>query len=468
MVILLSNFFYTVLINAVEQKKDVTVTVLVTPQYRTLKLGGNACSMAITGLYNGKPIVNSEELVGDVEWFYVGEKHTTEHDISINLSEPKAPQWSKSNTAEFNVITRTDGETTIEFTMKVRFKIHKKKSSGSNAQQGDFIRYSEEFIGVGVAKINGTNKNFQIMIVPKERFDGRSFTRLGVGELGNIYALNLFPIDPTVPNNVVQLIKVTSSDNEKFQILPKTTNNNLEYCPFLAKPPEPCTVTITVTASWRGVTSSESIDVDIVEPTGAGLVRVLSEKVFHLRNTCSTGFVGLYYYLPSDVSFLRFVNLGDIYEGDCEQENASGYFTDRGNNIPHKGMNFKIDLFNRLESGISSITLKPNSRIYDPINRPYETKADYPYAILPLAEIRAGQMEWNIPICYINFYSNSQFENKPLVVKKCTNTVKQFIEIRDNGNIRITKSEGYSESDVNDEEYKNSKWDETIQYNQNR
>jgi hypothetical protein len=83
------NFLYTTLVNAVEQK-NVTVTVLISPQYRTIKVGGTL-QFTIQGLYNGKPIVNSEELVGDVEWLYVGEQHTATHNISIVPQKPQQP-----------------------------------------------------------------------------------------------------------------------------------------------------------------------------------------------------------------------------------------------------------------------------------------------------------------------------------------------------------------------------------------
>jgi hypothetical protein len=70
-------------------------------------------------------------------------------------------------------------------------------------------------------------------------------------------------------------------------------------------------------------------------------------------------------------------------------------------------------------------------------------------------------MEWNIPIYYRN--PNYYISDRPdRVDKKCSTTVKQFIEICDKGLIRITKSEGWSESDVNDDEYTNPKWEDVL------
>jgi hypothetical protein len=276
------------------------------------------------------------------------------------------------------------------------------------------------------------------VLLPDDNFEGRSLSRLGVGETGSI---KVEPIGSTLPTDIFPLQSFSSSDTGAFSMSPNLTEGKAK---FMAGNEKGSTV---VTAKDKNG-NEETYSIDTVEPAGVRFeehvpwrnMKDVSKVFLPLRLPAyawisiplpdtSRGAV-LYckmYVLPTDVSF-RGVIVG---ESTVQATRYNGSLVDPRRNGEHAGW--------EKAAGRGNIALGCQVGREEPPNDPSDPgdvdRAWFERAFVP----GNGELTWDIPWTYktTNMASQKEFMkirqemynigDKKSTVSKGGNTAERII-----------------------------------------
>jgi hypothetical protein len=277
-------------------------------------------SFKLLGEYNGKPPVSEEMKPGSAEWKFSDVICVPSDGVTRSVPDPKT--WTRGETISGTATARSSkvGLFRLTYTAQVRFPKLKRDGSQIKDSSGNPTYFGPYPTSVTVT-LNVTDAKFKVWIESADdNFSGHSLFKLGLQEKGIIKVEKIKPTDPSLYFKRAEII------DDVGQIQPTLSGQ------YLTAGKKSGTVTINV---WAAGTAAgfldehgpETFKVTIVKPSGVGMVRDANySKIWHIQGKASAGMMGVYYLLPSDVSFfsLQYTEGGDsVNDGKAE---ISGFF----------------------------------------------------------------------------------------------------------------------------------------------